>query len=599
MKLPLSLVTIKMKKLLSILIILYSINLHSQDEVADKESVEDINYYTQLIKQNPDSGFLYLMRASLYQEEEKYLQSKVDAEKAIDLEGFNPWGHLFLARSYYYGDNNLEKGVKSMNAAIDMVQLTNAQSPNQMYLYIEISQWYYEKNQEEKALSQLLKARLLDRDHYRINYELAQHYFFYKKDYDKALHYINLALDKNKYKTKTGEIYFVVDMKVQILCKLRRFDEASKLVQPFLKIDDTESDAHISASEIYQSSGRFDLARKEIYKAEKAEPSIDRSFNRANVERAELKFDEYLFYIKKHLEGKDVDAYYFGSLAGAYSELNDYDKSDEYHKKSIEESGENPHYYNSYAYFLARTNRDLQKADSLIDIAVNLEPGNIFYEDTYCFIKSMRGDIHLALDYYEKNKDIKRKSFDVIDHPYFKGYKVIQYHGEQLEVDSIYYDGWVQVSLLGDTMNTFYLLNPSDEDLHATSYFNYKYTFDKLEIEGGKWTSYEEELLTEKQIDIEPNFVGGNEAMDLYFDKRNLNPESKELQEGQLNAVYVRFVVTSMGDVIQVTVLRGIEYSIDKKVIESVEAMPKWNPALKNGEAVDCIVTIPVFVKSR
>ena len=591
-----------MIKLLSILMILLSVHVFAQDVEVEEEVVEDIDeieYYSQLIKQHPDSGFLYLMRASLYQEENEYIKSKADAEKGIELEGFNPWGHLFLARSFYYGENNLELGVKSMKAAIDMVQLTRSQSPNPMYLYIEMSQWYYEKNQKEKALSQLLKARLLDRDHYRINYELAQHYYFYEKDYDKALHYINLAISKNNYKTKTGEIYFVVDMKVQILCKLRRFDDAHKLVDPFLKIDDTSADAHISKSEIYQSSGNFDEARKEIDNAEKADPSTDRSFNRANVERAELKFDEYLFYIKKYLEGKDLDAYYFGSLAGAYSELKDYDKSDEYHQKSIEEAGENPHYYNSYAYFLARTNRDLEKADSLIDIAVTLEPGNIFYEDTYCFIKSMRGDIHLALDFYEKNEEIKRKSFDVVDHPYFEGYKVIQYHGEELEVDSNYYDGWVQVSLLGDTMHTFYLLNPSDEDLHATSYFNYKYTFDQLEIEGDEWTSYEEEVLTEKQVDSLPKFVGGNDAMDLYFDKRNLNPESKELKEDQLNVVYVRFVVTSMGDVIQVTVLRGLDYSIDKKVIESVEAMPKWNPAYKNGEAVDCIVTIPVFVKSR
>ncbi len=586
-----------MKNLLLVISLTLCALTFAQDVKTDTQA--EINHYTQMIKEHPDSGFLYLMRASLYQEILEYDNSKNDAQKGIKYADFNPWGYLFLARANYYGEKDLKSAIKNMGQAIDLIKLGGWKSPDPMYLYIEKSTWYYESNEKSKALAELLKAQAINKNHYRINYELAEHYFYHEENYDRALHFVNFAIEKNPNEVNSEEAFYVVDLKVRILNKMRRFDQAQSLLKPYYKNTKVQSVAYVAQSTIYQAQGKFDQARECVDLAEKANPSVDRNYERANIERGQLNFKGYLEYIYKYLNGKELNAFYYGSLATAYSETGEIDEAVKYYELTLENGGNTSHYYNSYAYFLARNEIDLKLADSLIDKAVELEPGNIFYEDTYCFIKSMKGDVDEALDYYEKNLKLKRVHFEIVDHLYFKGYKAMQYLNQDLVADSNYYDGWVQVSLLGDTMSTFYLLNPSNEDLHATSFHNFEYTFEQLEIEGNDWVSYEELPYKKEDLDQRAAFIGGDEALDEYLYSKNLNPDQSNLSKDKLNVVYVRFVVTKEGEINKVSVVRGVDYSVDKKVIETIEKMPKWIPAMKDGKSVSSLVTIPVFVKSR
>ena len=73
---------------------------------------------------------------------------------------------------------------------------------------------------------------------------------------------------------------------------------------------------------------------------------------------------------------------------------------------------------NNYAYFLAESNRELDKAEKLSALTVKYEPENPTYLDTYAWIYFKKGEYSLALTYirsainYSKNEE----SAELLEH---------------------------------------------------------------------------------------------------------------------------------------------------------------------------------------
>ena len=53
----------------------------------------------------------------------------------------------------------------------------------------------------------------------------------------------------------------------------------------------------------------------------------------------------------------------------------------------------------------------------------------------------------------------------------------------------------------------------------------------------------------------------------------------------------------STGEVSDVSVIRGIDPSMDKEAARMVGSMPKWTPGKQNGQAVDVYYTLPIVYK--
>ncbi len=92
--------------------------------------------------------------------------------------------------------------------------------------------------------------------------------------------------------------------------------------------------------------------------------------------------------------------------------------------------------------------------------------------------------------------------------------------------------------------------------------------------------------------DVQPQFPGGMNALRTFLERNLQNP--KDLEEGDVVAVKVKFVVGYDG------VLRGFEIVQDggtdfnNEVIRVLKKMPGWIPGKSNGKNVSVYYTIPV-----
>lgn len=65
-------------------------------------------------------------------------------------------------------------------------------------------------------------------------------------------------------------------------------------------------------------------------------------------------------------------------------------------------------------------------------------------------------------------------------------------------------------------------------------------------------------------------------------------------ENGVQGKVIVRFVVGKDGSVSQASVVRSVDPALDREALRAVNAMPKWNPGMNNGQPAAVWFTLPV-----
>lgn len=97
------------------------------------------------------------------------------------------------------------------------------------------------------------------------------------------------------------------------------------------------------------------------------------------------------------------------------------------------------------------------------------------------------------------------------------------------------------------------------------------------------------DLTTISEIQIKwsrtPEFPGGKKALDAWILKHLKYPVAakKEQIEGK---VEVEFIVEADGTLKDIRVPKRVNYYLDKEAVRLVKLMPKWKPALVDGEPV-------------
>lgn len=82
--------------------------------------------------------------------------------------------------------------------------------------------------------------------------------------------------------------------------------------------------------------------------------------------------------------------------------------------------------------------------------------------------------------------------------------------------------------------------------------------------------------------DREPSFEGGQTALRAFVNTHLTYPELARMNGAEGKAA-VRFLVTPDGKASRIKVLRSPGYDCDKSLIELIQKMPNWSPALRNG----------------
>jgi periplasmic protein TonB len=90
-----------------------------------------------------------------------------------------------------------------------------------------------------------------------------------------------------------------------------------------------------------------------------------------------------------------------------------------------------------------------------------------------------------------------------------------------------------------------------------------------------------------------PEFPGGQDELLLYLKKNIKYPEIAQ-ENGISGRVFVQFVVSSNGSISSVTVVRGVDPSLDKEAVRVIRNMPPWKPGKQNGTPVKVQMSVPV-----
>ncbi len=103
----------------------------------------------------------------------------------------------------------------------------------------------------------------------------------------------------------------------------------------------------------------------------------------------------------------------------------------------------------------------------------------------------------------------------------------------------------------------------------------------------------EEEEVIFQVVEKMPEFPGGQEELFNYLNKNIRYPVIAQ-ENGLQGRVICQFVVNSDGSIVDVTVVRSVDPSLDKEAVRVIQAMPKWKPGEQRGKAVRVRYTLPV-----
>ena len=104
-----------------------------------------------------------------------------------------------------------------------------------------------------------------------------------------------------------------------------------------------------------------------------------------------------------------------------------------------------------------------------------------------------------------------------------------------------------------------------------------------------------EEIISSDEILIQTenkqaSFPGGKEALKKWLRENTNYPEDAK----RYGTILVTFTVKKNGKLDDFAVKKGVSEFLDYAAVQILKGMPKWEPALKNGKAVDAEAQVSV-----
>lgn len=96
-----------------------------------------------------------------------------------------------------------------------------------------------------------------------------------------------------------------------------------------------------------------------------------------------------------------------------------------------------------------------------------------------------------------------------------------------------------------------------------------------------------------KAADTAPSYPGGDAAMKAFIEK-NLNYPPEAKANGIEGVVNVGFIVKTDGTIGTIKIIRMVDPDLEQESIRIVKLMPAWNPATKDGVAVEAPAQVSI-----
>ena len=386
---------------------------------------ESATVFAQMVNSEPDEQQNYTEAAGQYFNAKNYNQSVVYLKKMQEKFGIEPKSSTRL--EYVYSAMG-----KSALAVLEMEKLAE-HFPNDIQYKGYLSEAYQNAGKTEKAIETLNDILRIDPTSGKAYYALSK---LYHDMLNEKLAFANL---KEAFKHQDLDLvqklqaistYFLV-----IKTDASKLQEATELSDILLNTYPNAPEPLILKSDIEGTMGNFSIARDYNLKALEKDPSdyklwsklinIDErmgntefqledakkalelfpNMTRLYVQIAYALINEQEYYqaISTTEEGLEIALDKNEKIdlllcqSSAYQKLHNYIKSDQTFDNILSISPNNGVVLNNYAYSLAIRKEKLTKADSLIEIALKLEPKNPFFLDTKARIFFVKKEYQSAL----------------------------------------------------------------------------------------------------------------------------------------------------------------------------------------------------------
>lgn len=94
-------------------------------------------------------------------------------------------------------------------------------------------------------------------------------------------------------------------------------------------------------------------------------------------------------------------------------------------------------------------------------------------------------------------------------------------------------------------------------------------------------------------VDHQPHFPGGDSALLRFINHERRYPATA-YHKGIEGRVLCTFVVHEDGSISHISVMRGVEHSLDREAVRVISQMPNWSAGSIDGQKVPVLCILPI-----
>lgn len=113
-----------------------------------------------------------------------------------------------------------------------------------------------------------------------------------------------------------------------------------------------------------------------------------------------------------------------------------------------------------------------------------------------------------------------------------------------------------------------------------------------------KQADLKKQNVADMKPDTAPEYPGGEKEMAMYIQKNRKMPAAA-IKNNVVGSVVVNAKVNPNGTLSDLTINKSLGYGCDEEALRLVREMPIWSPAMKNNQAVETYINIPVFFSHK
>lgn len=357
----------------------------------DQKFDEAITYFQKLAKnpafKQPEKAYYYIGRVRSEQGREHYAEAEKAFGKALDLKSEYPEAAVALAMLLKAEDKD-----KEMEKLLSSYQ--EKFGPDRE-MAAQLSRYYLENENYDKAMEQLEVLDGYERDNLNVKIQIAL-ILIEQKKYEQAAQRLEdvllLAPESDKIRYYLGAVYEELKRPALAIDHYRKIPAGSTYY----------ADAIVHAAHLLKTTGHSDTAMELVETAIKQEDDVPQLFAYyATLLDDAKEYRKAVKMLTAAVERFPTDTQLRFFLGTMQDRMGNRAETIAQMNKVIEQDKDHVQALNYLAYTYAEQGSDLDRAASLAEHALDLQPNDGYILDTLGWIHYKRGEIDAAIRYLE------------------------------------------------------------------------------------------------------------------------------------------------------------------------------------------------------